>query len=503
MSATDLSVLGLGKKDSDARSPMLSRGGAYGRSKRRLRPRFRRHSHLNAIYKGENEQGGKDFHFQVLSGEIAAKKRSQRRVLNAAMERRGAGKGKTQYSFLYRILSGRSRMRSAIVFNRCLATLIVLCVAAFVLESVPAFSSSKAAARAFYTFEAFASCIFLAEYLARLWTCVEARRYRMMSSWRARLCYVCTMRALVDLASCLPFFVELGGGELPTLTWLKAFRIFRILKSERYTRAFSSVYRVVWYNSEILGVALFIGLLLMMTTSTLLWYMAPKHNGTDDDADDFSSIPATFYLSILMLTGQGTPTGVLPWYTKVIVMLTAVFSVPIFVIPSSMLTWGFEAEAERLMRKKRETRKKIKLAELRGTRVVSSSSSEEENVFESDNEEAAWDEYERVVLGDDDDDGKKELSQVSKEDKKLMQDVSNYFAKADVDADGTLSMLEFYEFARSQRGKASPDRNAPQLHHFENRLDIPQLQHFENRLNTMEEKLDQLLIAMQPKSSER
>ena len=94
--------------------------------------------------------------------------------------------------------------------------------------------------------------------------------------------------------------------------------------------------------------------------------MAPKHNGADDDADDFSSIPATFYLSILMLTGQGTPTGVLPWYTKVIVMLTAVFSVPIFVIPSSMLTWGFEAEAERLMRKKRETRKKVKLAELAG-----------------------------------------------------------------------------------------------------------------------------------------
>ena len=133
-------------------------------------------------------------------------------------------------------------------------------------------------------------------------------------------------------------FVELGG-ELPTLTWLKAFRIFRILKSERYTRAFSSVYRVVWYNSEILGVALFIGLLLMMTTSTLLWYMAPKHDGADDDADDFSSIPATFYLSILMSQGKEHQLVSVLVY-KVIVMLTAVFSVPIFVIPSSMLTWG-------------------------------------------------------------------------------------------------------------------------------------------------------------------
>ena len=172
---------------------------------RRLRPRFRRRQSNLTL-----EQSGADFHFQLLSGEIAAKKRSQRLALNAAMERCGAGKEKRRYSFLYRILSGRSRMRSAFVFNRCLATLIILCVVAFVLESVPALSSNKAAAQAFYAFEALTSCIFLVEYLARLWTCVEARRYRLMSPWRARLSYAFTIRAFVDLVSCLPFFVELG-----------------------------------------------------------------------------------------------------------------------------------------------------------------------------------------------------------------------------------------------------------------------------------------------------
>ena len=151
----------------------------------------------------ENEHAGKDFHFQLLSGEIAAKKRSRRLALKAAMERRGAGREKPRYSFLYRILSGRSRMRSAFIFNRCLATLIVLCVVAFVLESVPAFSSSKAAVEAFCT-EAASSCIFW----LNIWhACgrVEARRYRMMSPWQARLHYVWTMRTLVDLVSCLPF----------------------------------------------------------------------------------------------------------------------------------------------------------------------------------------------------------------------------------------------------------------------------------------------------------
>ena len=48
-----------------------------------------------------------------------------------------------------------------------------------------------------------------------------------------------------------------------------------------------------------------------------------------------------------MLTGQGGPDGDLPWYTKAVVILTGLFSIGMFAIPASMLTWGFEAEAER------------------------------------------------------------------------------------------------------------------------------------------------------------
>ena len=498
MSAANLPIVGL-TLESDVRDPILhaGRGAPYPMRNTRLRPRFRR-SNLNVD--SADNQAGKDFHFQLLSGEIAAKKRMRRRIQELSLQRTGRGTGRLRYSFLYRILSGRSRMKSAAVFNRCLAALIIFCVVAFVLESVPAVSSNETAARTFYIFEAASSCIFLVEYIARLWTCVEGRRYRSIPQWRARLSYAFTMRAIVDLVSCVPFFVELGGGELPTLTWLKAFRVFRILKSERYTRAFSSIYRVVWYNSEILGVALFIGLLLMMTTSTLLWYLAPKHDSAVDDVDEFSSIPATFYLSILMLTGQGTPSGVLPWYTKVIVMLTAVFSVPIFVIPSSMLTWGFEAEAERLMRRKRESRKKSKLAKQCGTKMESSSSSEEEKVFESEDEESAWDEYERVVLGDDNGDDDKAGNEMSKEDKKLLQDVSDYFAKADVDSDGTLSMLEFFEFARLQRGG---NLSAAVTTGPESPQDTSQLRQFESRLTTVENKLDKLLAAVLPQTDER
>ena len=38
-------------------------------------------------------------------------------------------------------------------------------------------------------------------------------------------------------------------------------------------------------------------------------------------------------------------------YTQAVVALTACFSIAFFAIPASMLTWGFEAEAERLFKK--------------------------------------------------------------------------------------------------------------------------------------------------------
>ena len=198
----------------------------------------------------------------------------------------------------------------------------------------------------------------------------------------------------------------------------------------------------------------------MMATSTLLWYLQPPNS-----TEEFESIPATFYLSILMLTGQGTPEGVLPWYTKVIVMLTAVFSVPIFVIPSSMLTWGFEAEAERLMKRKRIRRRKEKLAKKNGLshpESSSSSDSDQDGEYTSEDDEntieAEYDEYENVVLGENQDDEMKHDSSssssgISKEDRELIHEVSKFFSNADSDGSGTLSIVEFYQYQKEQQEK--------------------------------------------------
>jgi len=71
------------------------------------------------------------------------------------------------------------------------------------------------------------------------------------------------------------------------------------------------------------------------------------------------------------LPGQGGPSGKLPWYTQLVVLLTGIFSVAMFAIPASMLTWGFEAEAERLGRRAKDRA----MARRRGEVYISETSS--------------------------------------------------------------------------------------------------------------------------------
>lgn len=162
---------------------------------------------------------------------------------------------------------------------------------------------------------------------------------------------------------------------------------------------------MLYFNREILYVAGLLGMYLVVVTSILMYYLRPRGKDVDlvDDITDFESIAKTMVLSTLMLTGQGGPSGDLPWYTQCVVLLTGVFSVAMFAIPASMLTWGFEAEAERLGAKA----KKRAMAKRRGEVYISetsSSSSNSSDISGFGDLSTSDEEYMRIIGGDDDDD---------------------------------------------------------------------------------------------------
>jgi len=372
-----------------------------------------------------------------------------RRTIAARKERERLKslRGGQGHTFLYSLVSVHSHRTEALCFRHGIATLILLNVVCFVLET------DKSIANRFPNFfdnvEAVSSCIFLAEYIIRVVTIPENKRYMHMAPWMARLSWSFTFSSIVDLVSFMPFFVEvLLPYELPNFQCLRVVRLFRLFKSNSVMGSFDVIARVLYYNGEMLCVAFLIDLILMLLMSTVLYYLAPPEN-TPGLEDSFASIPATMYLSVMMLTGQGQPAGQLPWYTKVIVVVTAILATAQFAIPASMLTWGFEQEAERRINKNHEARQKQRDRILRGDSAwaaaeISSSSTSESDLGHE------WDEYEAVVVGSDSDSSSGGGPVVSSGPGLSAPEaarIAKIFSTLDADENGTLATSEICRIA--------------------------------------------------------
>ena len=236
------------------------------------------------------------------------------------------------HSYVYSMLNPRSHKPQATVYKYFMSTIILVDLVFFIISTEP--HLSKPFKHFLKVTEGVTSSIFLVEYIARLIVCTESRKYNTYGPFWGRLRYMVSPAALIDAFATFPFFIErFTGWDLPTLTYLRFFRLLRIMKTQQFAKAFDAVNRVIYYNREILYVALMVCVFLVLFTSVLMYYLRPKN---PVDAEDFTSIAATMYLSTMMLTGQGGPEGNLPWYTKMVVLMTGVFSVAMFAIPVRM-----------------------------------------------------------------------------------------------------------------------------------------------------------------------
>jgi voltage-gated potassium channel len=313
-----------------------------------------------------------------------------------------------QKTSLYKILNPKSHSAPARLFQTIISVIIILDSFIYILSTEPLLEQRFA--HFFYIIEGITSTIFLMELLARLLVCTEKKCYSKYGPIKGRLIYLWSFQGFIDTFATLPFFVELIFGiDLPTLTYLRVFRLIRITRTRSYTKAIDAVGRVLYFNREILHVAALLGMYLVVVTSILLYYLRPR--GVDvegvDDITAFESIASTMVLSILMLTGQGGPSGKLPWYTQAIVLLTGIFSVAMFAIPASMLTWGFEAEAQRLgMKAKRRA-----LAKRKGQVYMSdtsSSSSDSSSISCLGDISTSDEEYMNIIGGDNEEEKEEE-----------------------------------------------------------------------------------------------
>tara|TARA_Y100001933_G_C18933151_1_gene536233 strand:- start:37 stop:951 length:915 start_codon:yes stop_codon:yes gene_type:complete len=150
----------------------------------------------------------------------------------------------------------------------------------------------------FRYFELFSVSIFIVEYIGRLWSCVENKN-KNQSNVNARIKYFFSFSAIVDLIAILP---SLLAFLFPTvdLRFVRALRIFRLLKFSRYSNSINTLLIVLWDQRKSFGAAFFILFIVLIISSSGM-YLVEK----DVQPEKFGSIPKSMWWSIVTLTTVG------------------------------------------------------------------------------------------------------------------------------------------------------------------------------------------------------
>jgi len=222
--------------------------------------------------------------------------------------------------------------------RNALVALILLNVAAVVLETVPA--ARDAAPWLFHGFELASVTIFSLEYLLRLWSIVEEPHYHGPTGrWR----WACSTSGLIDLLAVLPSLLPMVSLDLRSLRLLRLLRIVRLGKLGRYSIAAQTLYSVLRNKAADLISLLGMLLVLLLLTSTVMYWL--EHEA---QPQLFSSIPATMWWGIVTLStiGYGDMSPVTD-AGRAFGGVVAIVGIGMFALPAGLLGAAFVDELAR------------------------------------------------------------------------------------------------------------------------------------------------------------
>ena len=220
-----------------------------------------------------------------------------------------------------------------------LVSLIFFNILSVILETVDVLYLSYK--NYFRYFEYFSVIIFSLEYISRLWACIENKKSDE-TNLKARFRYVFSFSAIVDAIAILP---SLLAFIFPTvdLRFVRALRIFRLLKFSRYSNSINNLLLVLWDQRKSFGAAFFILFIVLIISSSGM-YLVEK----DVQPEKFGSIPQAMWWSIVTLTtvGYGDVSPVTP-LGKVIGAFTAIMGVCTVALLTGIVATSFSNQRTR------------------------------------------------------------------------------------------------------------------------------------------------------------
>lgn len=176
--------------------------------------------------------------------------------------------------------------------------------------------------------------LLLLDYALRLSVAWEAGR------WQAVMRYATSVFGAFDLLAVLPFLVA-EVLDLPRDS-ATIFGIIRFFKLARYSPALETLGAVISAQFRPLASSLFIMMLLIISTSTLLYFVERADNPS------FASVPAAMWWSVVTLATLGYGDAVpITALGKVLGGGVAILGLCMFALPASILASGFNEEMRR------------------------------------------------------------------------------------------------------------------------------------------------------------
>ncbi|WP_457798783.1 cyclic nucleotide-gated ion channel [Methylocystis sp. S23] len=237
------------------------------------------------------------------------------------------------------VLDGGAHDRATRFVHRALIALVALSVLSVILESVPEYD--RQFRRLFLAVEYLAVCVFTVEYLLRLWSAPEHTPYSDRTPMGARLAFVRSGSAIIDLLTILPVYISFFfAADLRVFIILRLLRFFKLA---RYSAGIRTLVAVMEAERKALlatGILLFGAILFSASAIHIAEHEAQPEN--------FGSIPAAMWWAIVTITtvGYGDVTPI-TLAGRVIASVTMVTGYVMLGLPVGIVATAFAEEIHR------------------------------------------------------------------------------------------------------------------------------------------------------------
>jgi len=254
------------------------------------------------------------------------------------------------------IEGGFSGSRAAWWIAAVIVALILLNALAVVVGSDPAHFARYFGA--FHTFELVSIAVFTVEYALRVWVAPENPRYEGHSDWSARLRYMVSPVALVDLIAILPAY--LGMLFVIDLRYLRLLRLLRLLKLTHYFKGLGIFIDVVQTEARTLASGVFMMASMVFVAAALMYSV--EHAA---QPDSFGTIGESLWWAVVTMTTVGYG-DVYPVTTvgRMLAALIMLLGVGIVALPAGILAARF---AEELQARRDQLAARLDLAMMDGS----------------------------------------------------------------------------------------------------------------------------------------